>query len=178
MKTPGLVRMALAALTLALPGSAADSIAWGTPVKGLRLGISLTPELHILLENVGPSRQEFVIGHEWGRGSSVDLRFFATARDGKEREGYEISSFTPIAGLVLPVIVRLDPGAIHELSFPLHQIICIQKPDDVTFEALAKQGASLHVFLETDEKTAAWAGLSSALSSTWIGKVISGFAGL
>jgi hypothetical protein len=174
MKTPGLVWIAVAALTLALPGSAVDSVSWGSPVKGLRLGISLAPELHVFLENVGSSRQDFVIGH----GSSVDLRFIATSPDGKEREGYEIHSFIPDGGLVLPVVVRLDPGARHELSCPLQKIICIEKPGDVTFEALAKQGASIHVFFETDEKTAAWAGLSSPLSSTWIGKVISGVAGL
>jgi hypothetical protein len=175
MKTLSRVWVATAALTLALPGSAADSVAWGPAVNGLRMGVSFgvassRPELHTFLQNVGETTREVLIGREWGRGTGLDLRFIATAPDGKEREGFEIYSFTPIAGLVLPAVVRLESGATHEWIIPLHQIICTEGPGNVTFEALVKQRSSLHVFLETDDKSASWA----RLASPWIGKVVSG----
>lgn len=167
--------IAAAALWVTLPGFGADVVAWGSTVNGIRLGISFGSasselELRVFLKNVGSAAQEILIGSQVGTGIAVDLKFIATAPDGKEREGFEINSFTPLAGLVLPAVIRLEPGATHELHFPLKNIICIEKPGDVTFATLVRQRSSLRVSLETDDKSARWAGLSSP----WIGKVVSG----
>jgi hypothetical protein len=165
----------VATLTLMLPAFGADLIKWGSTSNGIRLGISFgpvssEPELRVFIQNVGSTTQEILIGRQVGKGTAVDLKFLATAPDGKEQEGFEINSFTPIAGLVLPAVIRLGPGAIHESRFPLKKIICVEKPGDVTFEGLVDQRSSVRVSLETDDKSAKWAGVSSP----WIGKVTSG----
>ena len=175
MRAIGVVWIATAAFTAVLPGLCADVVAWGSTVNGVRLGISLGPasselELRVFLENLGQATQEILIGGQVGKGTAVNFKFIATSPDGKEREGFEINSFTPIAGLVVPVVIRLDPGATNELHFPLKNIICIGKPWDLTFEALVKQRSSVRISLETDAKSAKWAGISSP----WIGKVDSG----
>ena len=167
--------IAAAALSVVLPAFGADAITWGSTSNGIRLGISFgpissEPELRVFIQNVSSTTQEILIGHQVGKGIAVALKFIATARDGKEREGFEINSFTPISGLVLPAVIRLGPGATHELRFPLKKIICIERPGDVTFETLVAQRSSVRVSLETDDKSAKWAGLSSP----WIGKMTSG----
>ena len=142
----------------------------------MRLGISFglassQPELRIFLQNTGSATQEILSGRHAGKDTAVDLKFIATTPDGKEREGFEINSFTPVEGLVeLPAVIRLGPGATHELHFLLDKIICIEKQGDVTFEALWKQRSSVRVSLETNDKSVKWAGLSSP----WTGNVASG----
>jgi hypothetical protein len=160
------------------PSFGADIVAWGSAVNGVQLGISFDPatpksELRVFLRNSGAARVEVLIGHLVGKGTSFSFRFLATAPDGKQREGFEINNFTPIAGLVLPAVVRLDPGGMHELRIPLKKIICIERPGDITFETLVKQRYSLHVSLETDDRGAKWA----ELSHPWIGKLTSGELG-
>lgn len=165
----------IATVLTALAASPADLIAWGAAVNGMRLGISFgsaSPELElrIFIQNVGSATQEILIGRQVGKGTALDLRFLATAPDGKEREGFEINSFTPVAGLVLPAVIRLGPNATHELRFLLKKIICIERPGDITFDALVKQRSSVRVSLETDDGSTKWAGLSSP----WIGRAVSG----
>jgi hypothetical protein len=172
----GVVCIVAATLTaVALPGLCADVVAWGPTVNRVRLGISFGPasselELRVFLENLGKMTQQILIGGQVGKGTAVNFKFIATTPDGKRREGFEINSFTPIAALVVPAVIRLDPGATYELHFPLKNIICVEKPGDVTFEALVKQRSSIRISLETDHKDAKWAGISSP----WIGKVDSG----
>ncbi len=176
MNTIGL--MWIAAGLISLSNSAADSVAWGEAVSGIRMGIGFkvpSPdiELRILIQNVGSDKREILIGDQIGNDTSVDLlvnlRFTATAADGKKRQGYEKNAFS-IFSLSKPAIIQLDPGATHELMFPLNQIICVEKPGNLTFDDLVKQGFSVHVSLETDDASARWA----RLSSPWIGKMLSG----
>ena len=178
MRSIGLALVACA-MFIEAPSSGADAIAWGTPVDGLRLGISVAVDspdrtLRVVLQNVSPALQEIVIGYGVGKGVAPSFRFFATTADGREREGFEINSFTPIAGLVIPVTIRLDSGASHELRFGLKKIICIGKPWDITFDVLSRQRCSFHVSLEIDSKSAQWA----ALSHPWLGKANSAVVSL
>ena len=145
--------IAASTLTLALSSFGADEIAWGSTVKGMRLGIgfgpaSFEPELRVLFDNFSPEAHEVLFGHYVGTGIAVDFRFIATSPDGKKHEGFEVNSFKPIAGLVLPAVERLAPGDTHEWRFPLKNIICTE-PGDLTFDALVKQRSSLRVSLET-----------------------------
>jgi hypothetical protein len=166
--------IAAATLALALPNLGAGEIAWGPAVNGMRLGIGFGPasseaELRVSLNNAGPAKQEILVGRQMGKGTAVDFRFIATSPDGKKHEGFEINSFTPVAGLVLPAIERLAAGDTHQWHFPLKNVIGIEAAGDLRFDALVKQGSSIRVSLETDEPSAKWAGLPSA----WIGKLIS-----
>lgn len=173
-----MVRIAVAALALAHPGMGADGLAWGSAVQGMRLGIGYgsspaKPELRVLLQNTGAAPLDVSIGNYVGKGTAVDFKFIATLPDGKRLEGFEINSFTPIAGLTLPAIFRIDAGAIHEFRFPLENIICIVRPFDVTFEKLVKRRASVQVTLEADATSAGWTGVPHV----WIGKAASGRLG-
>jgi hypothetical protein len=173
MITRNIVSFAIGALAVAIPAVGADGVSWGSTVNGLRLGIGFGPasldrELRVFLQNSGSETQEVIAGRSTGRGMAVDFKFLATAPDGKKFEGFEIHSFTPVTGLVLPAVIRLDPGASHEWRFPLKTIICIEKTGDVTFDSLVKLRSSMRVSLEMYED------LAGNESIRWLGKVASG----
>lgn len=152
---------------------AADGVVWGRPDNSIRLGIgfgpdSTQPELRVVLQNIGSTAQYVRIGHQVGTQTAVDLKFLATTPEGKTFEGFEINSFTPVAGLVLPVMIKLEPGATHEWRFPMKNIICVQKPGNVTFDALVNMRSSIRVSLE------AYEGPGGNESVRWLGKVASG----
>src|SRR3954452_20607552 len=166
-KTPTLLLIAVAAFC-------ADIVAWGPASGGLWLGVACPqesgePTLRVLLENTNPTPLEVLIGHATGKGVMYDIRFFARSRQGVEREGFELNTFTPIAGLILPEVVRIEAGKTFELLIPLKRIITIEKETDPSFETLMKLGYTVHVSLETTAKTAEWA----ASTKPWIGKATS-----
>ncbi len=153
----------------------ADALPWGSAVNGVRLGIGLEPgapdlTLRVAVQNTGLQSVDVLIGHEAGRGVIYDLRFFATSPDGKDREVYDLRSFTPIAGLVLPVVVRLDPGATKEYMFVAKKIISIERPGDITLDSLLAQGFSVRVSLEVVDSRQLGSGITER---SWIGKVVS-----
>jgi|SRR3974377_1405540 len=156
------------------PNSSTASVAWGPSVNGLRLGAAFgadpaKPTLRVVFQNVGSAVQDVLIGAESGRGQMYDMKFIATAPDGKEREGLHISAFWPIGGFVGPVSVRLNAGERHELQFPLKDII-YTSPTTVRLDALVKQGYSVRVRFEVQQASADWA----KLSYPWTGVVTSG----
>ena len=112
---------------------------------------------------------EILTGAEAGKGTTTNFKFIVVAPDGKERECFHVDNLTSMAGLVLPVAARLEPGAIHERRFPLNKIVCVENRSDITFDRLLKRGYSLRVSLEGDAKAAQ----SARLSQAWIGKVVS-----
>ena len=175
MRPKSIVWIAAAVLAVAQFSFGADVVAWGSAVNGVRLGVGFDPApsepgLRVLLQNVGASTLDILVGHQTGKGTAVVFKFIATAPDGNEHEGFDINSFTPIAGLLVPAVVRLDPGVIHEMHLALKKIICVEKPGDITFETLMKQRYTVHVSLEVDDKSVRWAGLLHP----WIGKAMSG----
>src|SRR5690242_18211071 len=96
-----------AALAFVSSGFGADTVAWGSTVDGLRLGIAYgfdtsKPTLRVLLENVGSEVLDVLIGHEAGSPIFDSLNFIAMATDGKKQVGFHKSVFIPIVGLVLP----------------------------------------------------------------------------
>jgi len=168
--------LVLSCFVAALPAFAADGIAWGAAAGGLRIGIDYSattaePEIRVIVENVGESPLDVLVGNRVGTGIAVTFRFLVTGAGGKEHEGHELNSFTPITGLITPVVVRLEPGASHEMDFPLKNIRFVEKLlFDATLATLVKQGCSVRVSLESDDKTALWA----AMQSPWIGRLTSG----
>ena len=159
---------------LQAPKSSTDSVAWGSAVSGLRLGIAFGSDpskltLQVFLQNVATVAQDLTIGNENGKGPSYDyMKFIATAPDGKQQVGLHRSVYVPIAGLVLPLSVRLNAGETHGLEIPLNDIIFASRTT-VTLDALVKQGHSVRVRFEVTQQAAEWA----KLSHSWIGTLSS-----
>ncbi len=160
---------------MAAPAFCADAVLWGSADHGLRLGIDFgadasKPELRVTLRNVGSEPVKVLIGADVGSGISLALRFFGLAPNGTAREGFERNSFTPMAGLMVPIAITLQPAETHELHIPLREILLIDKTQN-TFEDLLSQRFSFEVSLDS-----ANIGLMcpSEPPACWIGKVISG----
>ena len=153
----------------------ADSLSWGPPVDGLRLGIGSAPAssestLRVVVENVGPTRQELLLGGTSGNGPTHNLKFTATAPDGTECEVLNLADAGVIAGLVLPLVANLAPGATHEIQLPLKKLIYVKDRTDITLETLLARYYSVRASLEVDAKGAQWAGIPVP----WIGRLTSG----
>ncbi len=150
-----------------------DSVAWGSAVNGLRLGAVFgsdpsKPTLRVILQNVGSESTDVVMGYDNGRDPVYNLRFVAKARDGKVLEGSDIAVYFPVEGLVQPVSVRLRAWAMHEIVFPLKNIIYSSRTD--TLETLVKDGYSVRVSFESD----GGGPLGGKLSHGWVGELNSG----
>jgi hypothetical protein len=126
--------------------------------------------LRVSVQNISETPLDVVIGHQVGKDVIYDLRFFATSPDGKEREVYDYRSFTPIAGLVLPVVVRIASGETKEYTFLAKKIIAIERAGDITLDTLLAQGYSLRVSLEVVDSHQLGSGITER---SWIGKVVS-----
>jgi hypothetical protein len=140
------------ALTFVESGFGADTVAWGSPVNALRLGIAFGSDpskltLRVLLQNVASDFETVRIGHEEGGTFYDSMKFIATLPTGEEREGVRFFAARPMAGRVLPVFVRLNTGATHELEFTLSDIIYSFRTT-VTLDTLLKQGCSVRVRFE------------------------------
>jgi hypothetical protein len=153
----------------------ADAFTWGTAANGLRLGIGSdagAPDLtlRIAIQNTGDKSVDVLIGHEIGKGTVYDVRFFATSPDGKEREVYDLRSFTAVGGLILPVVIKLDPGETKEYAFVAKKIIAIERAADITLETLLAQGFSVRASLEVGDSRQLGSGITER---SWLGKVAS-----
>jgi hypothetical protein len=173
MRISGFAAVMAIALAVVPSAFSADSIAWGTAVDGVRLGVAfgsdtLKPTLRVIFQNVGPAVQDVLIGAKTGRGPMYDMKFIATAPDGGEQEGLHVSAFWAIAGLVLPLSVRMNAGDTYGLEFPLKDIIYASRTT-VRLDALVKQGYSVRVRFEATQAGADWA----KLSAPWLGRISS-----
>jgi hypothetical protein len=105
MRIAGIAGVAIAIAASA--SLAADSLFWGAARDGLRLGIGLAPAtsepmLRVVFENVGPAKQELLLGGTTGNGPIHNLKFTATAPDGTECEVLNLAGAGFVAGLLLP----------------------------------------------------------------------------
>jgi hypothetical protein len=175
MKIAGVATITVGFLVATQAAFCADALTWGTVVNGLRLGIgwdarepSLT--LRVAVQNTGDKSMDVLIGHEIGKGTVYDVRFFATSPDGKEREVYDLRSFTAVVGLILPVVIKLDPGETKEYAFVAKKIIAIERAADITLETLLAQGFSVRASLEVVDSRQLGSGITER---SWLGKVVS-----
>lgn len=155
------------------PNSSTASIAWGTPVNGLRLGIAFgsdpaKPTIRVIFQNVGGQDQDVLLGFQ-NRELDYNLKFIAKAPDGKIREGVELAAYSPVEGLLQPVHLVLSAVRKHELAFPLKNVIYSSRTD--TLEGLLKQGYSVRVSFEVDKNSLSMAGTVPPLPHHWMGKV-------
>ncbi|MGH9666235.1 MAG: hypothetical protein ACRD9L_17550 [Bryobacteraceae bacterium] len=169
----------VAAVLLGSPACVrADSIVWGPAVGGMRLGIDFAPAstsgpvVRVSLQNAGPAAQDLILGYGVGKATAYNLTFLAAAPDGKLHKGFDAAAFIPVAGLVLPVLVHLESGATREFPFPLHNIICIEKPGDIRMDTLVKQGNSLRAVFEGSRGMSL--STQPAAPRLWTGKLTSG----
>ena len=172
MRTFRIALIVAATLTGAAATFCADAVAWGPDVNGMRLGIGLGPvssetRLRVLFQNVGSAEQDLVISEDF-----YNLRFTATALDGKEYQVFDVRLLAagPSPGLVVsvwPVVVRLNSGEIRDLGFSLKTLICVVDRKDMTVDTLLPQQYSLHAHFEVDAK-----GVGGAVHP-WIGRITS-----
>jgi hypothetical protein len=149
----GIALLATAALAGAPAGS--DGVAWGPITDRSQLGIawdrsSSKPELGVLVRNASAIEQELQIGDK-GLGVPIyDVELTSTAPDGKQYQVFDIRALKAgHPGFIQPqpIVVRLAPGATHELRFPLHELLCVVERRDTRFETLLRQGYSVRARL-------------------------------
>ena len=153
-----------------------DTIAWGSPVNGLRLGVAFgsdpsKPTIRVIFENVSPQVQDVQLGYSNGRGPAYSLKFITKTGDGRVLEAADVGQFYPVEGLVQPVSVLIGPvRRRHELTFPLKNIFIYSSRTDDTFESLLNSGYSVRVIFEADSGEPPL----DSLPHRWVGKIESG----
>lgn len=151
----------------------ATALVWGPAVNGLRLAAAFgsdpsTPTLRVAVQNVASDSQGVMLGPEAGELIYDSLKFVAVAADGKQQELLHRSLYRAIAGLMLPFSIYLNAGEIHELEFPMKDIIYASRTT-ATLDDLVKQGYSVQVRLETNQRDGNWA----RLTRPWVGTLAS-----
>ena len=153
------------------PNSSTASVAWGSTVNGLRLGVAFgldpsEPTIRVVFQNVSGQDQDVLIGYQNGRNPDYNLKFIAKAPDGKLREGLELAAYYPVEGLVQPVSLVLSSVRKYEIAFPLKNIVYSSRTD--TLEGLLKVGYSVRVSFEANEGEPSMGG---TLPHRWVGKL-------
>lgn len=151
MELPIPVRAGLLLIAAAACTSAADAIRWGEVVDGLQLGIGITskpaPGLRVVLKNTSATVQEISTGFEEDPDPPSNLVLRARAP-----QGHELQIFDTIgAKYRVPAdgdrgaarTLRLAPGAAHEFTYLLSQLLCVVDMTDTTLDKLLKMGYSV-----------------------------------
>jgi hypothetical protein len=185
MRILGVGVVTAVALVFLPTGLGADAVAWGRTVKGLRLGAAIGSDppkatLRVVWQNVGSGFHELLIGKDEGRSVYDSLKIIATAPGGKQPEFLHNNDF-PLGNRILPLSIRLKPGATHEIELLLTDYASRTKD---TLDVLVKLGYSVRVEFE-GKAGATWAERSptrmgpltenvwTKRSRTWIGMLSS-----
>ncbi len=164
------------ALTIMPPlCSAADTIAWGSPQNGMRIGI--TPNFKVILENTGAVGQTVLIGRTTGVGPIYSLNLLATAPDGREFKLF-MGGVGGVAGFMGPLPLRLAPGATQEVTIPVDKIFMLDGPGrDRKLSEILRQKYSVSVSLTVEQSEVDWATRSDTTfrgQIFWTGAITSG----
>ncbi len=136
--------------------SAQDPAAWSNAVHGLRLGVTLeqkstSTNLRILLENVGASRYNLLIGGNQGSGNTYSFRFFAIAPDGQRYPLDPIdAAYYSSGGFIHPITAEIEPGQHREFAFPVRQLVYFTKTGNISLATWLNHGYGLQVSLEIE----------------------------
>jgi hypothetical protein len=150
----GRMRKVLAILLAFAPFTlAADEIAWGAPVDGLRLGVSLDPSgtppvLRVLIENTTGKAHNVLVNFKTGT-RMYPLRVYATSPDGKQQYSMCDSVWCdmPMVGIQAPMYAKLEPGATYEYRLVLTDLVRFELPrtsPPIDLATLVRQGYSVH----------------------------------
>ena len=138
---------------------AADPITWGRADAGLRLGVSTELDapngnLRVALDNVGSSDLSVLVAMRSGNGICYLFQFSAVAADGTRCPLWDFGpdSCPPSAGLLLPEIIRLAPGATREFAFVRRHLVCVDRGAETTLDSLLRQGYTLSASLVVRQK--------------------------
>ena len=167
------IALTLAVMLTGAPATfCADTVAWGSVVNGMRLGIGLgtassETRLRVLCQNVGAVEQDVVISEEFD-----NLSFTVTAPNGRKYQVFDVRLLgaPPGPGVVItarPVVAPLNSRAIREFRFSLRKLICVVDRRDITLETLLQQRYSVRAHFEIDTTAA------SAAPHPWTGRMTS-----
>jgi hypothetical protein len=176
---------ALAVIPIAFRSNcfAEDPISWSLADEGLRIGLSTEQSstngnLRVVLDNVGSSELSVFVGMNSGNGIGYLVTFTATATDGTQYRIWDFrpEALRPVAGLVVPVVISLAPGATREFMFPLKQLVYMAKGRDITLDSLLQQGYTLNASLEVQQKDLDGASMGGipppATGRLWTGRLV------
>jgi len=164
-------------LWLVLAGStlcAASAPAWGEPVNGIRLGLKTkdvpgTYAIEILFRNVSETEQVLVIGATTGIGPIYSLDFVATRPDGNTCKVLDVTVGS-VGGVLLPIVLRLGPGEIRNVSIATESLICVADRKYLTADVLLENGYSIQASFVGHSDT----NISGEMLRGWLGTVKSG----
>jgi len=147
MRCAILVRSCALPIALAATVFCADADRWGPAVDGVQLGIRVTstpePRLHVLLKNASSKVQEIPMGFEGEPDPPRNV--ILTAHDRREHvlQVFDLiaAKYHPPSGGPGPARnLRLAPGAIHDFTYLLSQLICVLDRTDTSLDKVLKQG--------------------------------------
>jgi len=134
----------------------ADAIRWGAVVDGLQLGIAATstpePTLRILLKNASAKVQRVPISHE-DYDTFYNVQISARAPRGDELAVFDLATLryqVPSIGPGPEKIVWLEPGEVHEFTYPLNQLF-IMNGTNTPLTKFRKQGYTVHAAFQFRE---------------------------
>lgn len=132
---------------LALPaGEVRDQVRWGSPEKGLRLGLKMGDlhagdELSVLFQNVGATRLRVLLGAECGV-RTYNVRF--TLRRGQQEcELTGDPEMAYCAGALLQIVPELAPGQTTEIHYDAGKLVCRRPAGRTPVSTLREQGYGL-----------------------------------
>jgi hypothetical protein len=134
-----------------------DPVKWGPITENLQLGIGATAEssasgqaLRVSLKNLSSGVRELPMGYTGTAGPVYNVKI-AAVRDQQTPEQlvFDLNALQAHpTGLVVPKILRLEPGKTEVLTFPVKQLICVLNGRDVPLDNLLKQGYSIFASIE------------------------------
>jgi len=170
----------LSAAILAPSSFAAESVSWSEPVNGIRIAIAYSaepaPELRVLLQNTGSIKLPVVLGEKGaitGDASSINLKFHGSTPDGRPTDAMD-ARVSGVNGVVLPVVIEIEPGAIHEVRIPGQKILFLGWT--ISLGIALQRGYGIQVSLEVpQELLQSWVRHQelSDISLFWSGRVLS-----
>jgi hypothetical protein len=127
-------------------GFAAEPVAWGPPVDGVRLGITLDLEsaprsVVLVLENNGSTTRYVYVGMD----KLEFVEFTAVAPNGAESPLRLVKTLSFIAGSFAPIIFKLLPGGQEKIVLNLDKIL---DANATSFETLAQRGYGLRASMK------------------------------
>lgn len=164
------------------PVAAGESISWGPPVNGLRLGVAIRAasgagSLRLGFQNAGAKQMDVLWGGKTGTGPMYAMKFAVTDPRGNERQVFYFGGANSVGGYIEPLLVRLLPGETYDLFLPLNKFVCVVNRKDIMLDVLLKNGYPVRASLEVSPESATWARSNATWRSpaeVWTGKVESG----
>jgi hypothetical protein len=145
----------------------ANTIAWGPPTNGLRLGVNTNgPALRIVFQNDGIER-DILLGMRNGERPLYRLDFRATAPNGKDCHVVYLDGPPIVAGSLEPIVVRLASGESYEVLLHLNKFIYFENQELIRLDQLFERRYSIRASFEVTPAP-------HTTDHSWLGKITSG----